>query len=423
MVMLTQSRRRVVATISLTVLILGGCATAPPAPPATPTTSAPLKHTYVEARAEADELWESYRHKAGQQTKMTNGLYIWLSAIATSILGLAITGTTRVPITGLALGGAYAYGLATWLTRPEHLAIYKAGADAMRCVIDKSRPLGSAEDSAKKLNEMLDKNELQNALDALVQPVSELRATTAPARQEQIKNSALEGASQAEDSARTTLKNARALKRNLDEAGDQLWTTVVAVRTEVDFALRRTTDPRDVLAHIQQNVVGAYKGLTAFGTGMAGTSERAGARTQSAVVNADRRDAGFFGRLQPLNRPLPTLVSKPKDLAALVDAASIAGVSEGMTQCLSAAQGNLAIPRISVSPSEVTLAPGATDSVLIIGTTNPILRKIPSSAKFTTTTSVGDGNTTVAIKADDDATASESVLDVKVPIAANDTVD
>jgi hypothetical protein len=425
MTMPTRNRRRTLAAFTLTTLILSGCATVPPSSNTTSSVSS-KPHTYAEARADADALWESYRLRAREQTAIANGLYVWLSAIAATIMGLGITGTAGVPITGLGLVGAYSYGLGTWFTKPEHLAIYKAGADAMHCVRDKSRPLGSAEENAKELDAAIKKGDLQKALDGLVAPVTALRDTIAPDGQEATKAGALDDARQAEEAARATLKNARGLMRNLNEAGDQLWTTVESVRTEVDFAIRRTTDPRDIMAHIQQNVTGAYKGLTAFGTGLAGSAAQAGATSQSRALNAKKarpKDDDFAAKLEALHQAVATVVAETKNLSALIDSSSIPGVADGISQCLTTAQGNIAVPRIAVSPTEVTLAPGKSENVLIIGATHPILRKIPSAAPFTATPSAADGNTTVTVKADDPAVAGEYVLDIKVPIGSNDTVD
>src|SRR5262249_44710072 len=129
-----------------------GCATVPPAP------QPGVKHNYEQARDRADELLHEYSGRAREQTALTNALYVWLSAIGATIIGLGVTGTTGVPITGLALGAAFSYGLGTWFTKPEHLAIYKAGADAIRCIRDKSRPLGSAEMYAKQLESAIAPN-------------------------------------------------------------------------------------------------------------------------------------------------------------------------------------------------------------------------------------------------------------------------
>src|SRR5262245_42510554 len=109
-------RRRAMAAICLTVLITSGCATIAPAPP-TGTLPSTKPHTYAEAQAAADALWARYSQQARSQTTITNGLYAWLSAIAATIMGLGITGTSGTPITALGLPGAFSYGLGTWFTK------------------------------------------------------------------------------------------------------------------------------------------------------------------------------------------------------------------------------------------------------------------------------------------------------------------
>src|SRR5262249_18274979 len=118
-----------------------------------------------------------------------------------------------------------------------------------------------------------------------------------------------------------------------------------------------------------------------------------------------------------------TLVSETQHVSALMEASSIPGVAEGIRQCLTAAQTGVDVPRIQVRPTAVALPPGKSETVGVIGTTPPVLQELPSSAPFTTTTTVAEGTSSVTIKADDPAPAGEYVLSVTAPIANNDTVE
>jgi hypothetical protein len=417
--------RRGVAVMSLAAVLSSGCASVQPPGPG-PAPAPVARRTYPEARAAADALWAEYSRRAREQTTITNALYLWLSSVATAIVGLGVTGTSGVPITALGLGGAYGYGAATWFVRPEHLVVYKAGADGVRCIRDKSRPLGSADTYARSLEAAVsDGSALDRALTGLVVPVAALQGTPATGDDATTKAAALDAARDAETAARTIQKNARILVRDLDDAADQMWSAVDTVRTEVEFAIRRNTDPRDVLAHIQQNVLGTYKDLIALGEGQANKATDAGVRLQSqSLTRRQRKQADDLQqKIEAVNLAVTTLASETRHVSGLMEASSIPGVAEGINQCLTAAQTGVAVPRIQVRPTSVTLAPGKSETVLVIGTTHAVLQKLPSSAPFTTTTTVAEGNTSVIIKADDVAPAGEYVLSVSAPIATNDTVE
>lgn len=411
-------RRRGLA-LTLIVAVATGCATAPPAREAAP----PARHTYAEARAEADALWAEYSRRARHETTATNVLYAWLAAIGATIVGLGVTGTSGVPITALGLGGAYSYGLGTWLIKPEHLAVYKAGADAMRCIRDRSRPLGSAEAYARALGPAVaDGGALDRRLGDVTTAMATVQEIAVSGADAATKEEALDAAREAESGARTVQRQARTLVRDLEDAGDQLWTAVETVRTEVEYGIRRHTDPRDILAHIQQNVLGTYKDLLALGGGAANKAAAGGLRLQSRDLSATLQTQ-LAQRVDALKAAVIALVAETKRVAGLMEASSIPGVAEGIADCLTAAQTGVSVPRIYVRPVLVSLTPGASETVMVIGTARATLQKLPSSAPFTWSTTVSEGTTAVSVKADDVAQAGEYVLLVTAPLPNDDTVE
>lgn len=409
-------RRLLAPTLAVLLTVISGCATVS-APPQQDTRR-PL-HTYAEARAAADALWDDYSGQAARQTTITNVLYGVLSVLGAPILGLGVTGTAGAPITALGLAGAFSYGAGTWFARPEHLAIYKAGADAIGCIRDKSTPLGSAEAYATLLDTATKPGSpLEQALSRLTSLITELREFKPDSS---LKTEALADAAEVETSGRDVLTRGRTLVRQLNEAGDQMWRAVEKVDLEVKYGIRRATDPRDIMAHIQQNVVGTYRDLIGLSPGVASTAESAGLRLQSKKVTAP--EDALRRLIDRVHVAVADVVRETKSVSSLMEASSIAGVSDGIAQCLASAQGTFAVPRIQVSPTSVTLAPGKSETVLVIGTTSPSLQKIPSSAPVAVTPAVSNGNTAVTIKADDKAAAGEYSLHVTAPIANNDTVE
>jgi hypothetical protein len=235
------------------------------------------------------------------------------------------------------------------------------------------------------------------------------------------KADALAEAKRAEDAARGVLKDARTLVRGLHEAGDQMWMAVKAAETEVDYAIARTTDPRDIMAHFQQNVVGSYHDLIGLGGGAANTAASAATKLQSASLN--QKNPALQEAIGDLHLAVAKVVQETKSLSALMDSSSIPGVADGITQCLTAAQGLSGVVAVRVIPNSITLTPGSSQTVRVIGTTKPELDKVPSSAPITWKATPSGGNTSVEVTADAAAQAGEYMLHITVPISNNDTLE
>lgn len=438
------SWRRVLTFFLLPMLLLTACTSV--ATRAAPTTAGSAataggRHSYEEARAEAEKLWDDYRSQAGRQTGMTNILYTWLSAIGATIIGLGVTGTSGLPITALGLAGGYSYGLGTWFTKPEHAAIYKTGAVAMRCIVDKSRPLGSAEDYATSLESSVAPTSgtgdparprgrgragnLDDALNNLAAAVSRLEGTPAEENRDIAdKKMALDEAQKVDEAGRTVLQSARRLVRDLREAGDQVWGSVKTVETEVDYAIRRTTDARDIMAHIQQNVTGSYRDLIALGGAAPDAGAASAAKLNSATVNPpSARNKELHRAIANVDEKGARVAGETKRVAGLMEDSAIPGVGDAITQCLAAAQGLGNVVAIRVIPSAITLAPNTSQTVHVIGTTNALIDKVPGNAPITVTPAVSGGNTSLEVKANEGAAAGEYALRVIASIANNDTVE
>src|ERR1051326_8779297 len=79
--------------------------------------------------------------RAGLQAAVPRYLGAALIPLTAAIAGLAMTGTTRAPLTALTLGGVAAMGEGIWLSSPERRQTYGIGASAVQCVITTTRPL------------------------------------------------------------------------------------------------------------------------------------------------------------------------------------------------------------------------------------------------------------------------------------------
>src|SRR5262249_43820645 len=84
-------------------------------PYVSPDKAAAASPTFEQAIDYANDMKEVYRASAGDYAKLKNVLGVGLIPLGASALGLGITGGSSNVITGLALGGAAAYGTGTFL--------------------------------------------------------------------------------------------------------------------------------------------------------------------------------------------------------------------------------------------------------------------------------------------------------------------
>jgi len=393
-------------------LFMTGCATGTP-PPA-PTPAPAPRYTYSQANGRAQVLLLKYQSMADSGRSWTNTLYLWLAAIGSTIIGLGVTGTSGVPITALGLGGAFSYGVSTWFVRPEHLSIYKAGSDALLCVIQESRPLSVADvlDEDLKKSIALDAP-FPKALAGLAEALSRLKAVQTSTDTDATKKlDAVTTGQTALDTGTTLLKDARVMHSQLELAGQQEWDAISVVENEVTFALARSTDPRDVMAHIQQNVVGTYKSLIGLSGGATPSLKGAGDKLQAAPLTGN---ADLDAKIRAVSDAAAELARTSTPVSELLDAITIAGVKEGIAGCLSGARAL----SVQLVPDAIELGAGEKKTVRVIGTTTVTVEYLSGSDKavsFKTAASVA--GTTIEVMALTDAKAGDYTLLVIPPAPA-----
>jgi hypothetical protein len=392
------------------LFLLNGCATM-----TRPETPAPT-HTFKEGSSRAQEVLFRYQDAADSGRGWTNALYVWLSAIGSTIIGLAVTGTTGSPITGLGLGGAFSYGVSTWFIKPQNLSIYKAGTDALLCVLQESTPLTVADPQNEALKKAIAPDaDFPKALAQLAEALATLEGvpTNGDAEAARKRETSIAGHT-ALDAATTLLKNARVTQSQLEQAGQQLWNAVSVIENEVIFALARSTDPRDVMAHFQQNVVGTYKNLIGLSGGTASTLKATDAITkpQAAAVSSN---TALDAAIKAVADAVTNVARTSKPVADLLDAISITGVKEAIAACLGGARAL----NVQLIPDSVDLNPGDKKTVRVVGATAPSIEHQSGSDKavsFKITPSMTDSIVEVTALAD--AKAGDYTLRVTAPAPA-----
>src|SRR5262249_10201678 len=96
---------------------------------------------FREAWAEAERVKEAYRKALGNEAELQNWLGIGLIPLAAAAMGLGVSGGHTTQILALGLGGAAAFGTATWLSNRPRTAAYVAGYKAVTCAQQAVTPL------------------------------------------------------------------------------------------------------------------------------------------------------------------------------------------------------------------------------------------------------------------------------------------
>ena len=94
-----------------------------------------------EAIAYADEVKDSYRGALGDEAKFKTLLGVGLIGIATAVPVMALTQASTTSIGVLAMTGAGAYGLGTWLQSTPRQKAYIQGYNAIDCAVEAVIPL------------------------------------------------------------------------------------------------------------------------------------------------------------------------------------------------------------------------------------------------------------------------------------------
>ncbi len=202
--------------------------------------------TMEEAVTYADNAIDAYRKGVGDQANLSAWTGTALIPLSAVVVGLGTLGGHSNSVTNLALGGAAAYGMSSWLSSPVRSLVYVDGIGALNCAKESMRPWYVSNDWMADFNTAMDN--LSTKIPALTHGLSELEALI----------SVLEGMGLAGDpqvkaakalaksvtgqlaGVRVTQENGFTLKHRLETAGQALIFAVDRINGEMDKALLST---------------------------------------------------------------------------------------------------------------------------------------------------------------------------------------
>src|SRR5262249_21029650 len=207
-----------------------------------------------EAIAYADEVKDSYRGALGDEAKFKTLLGVGLIGIATAVPVMALTRASTTSIGVLAMTGAGAYGLGTWLQSTPRQRAYIQGYNAVDCAVEAVIPLrlDPTKDPYRAFSNALafDSDLKMTKFNSQISDVEKAMATvrdiaTQKEQEEQDQGKkdnikaraqlALDGAEKAVDEARKAYRAAVSLQVEINNAGLNLVLAIDRIIGEVDL--------------------------------------------------------------------------------------------------------------------------------------------------------------------------------------------
>jgi hypothetical protein len=347
------------------------------------------------ARQRACQMQAAYADAMGRAQVLSNKINLGLLGLGAATAGLAMTGTTGVPLIALALAGATGFtGNGLFVPGRAYAEVFEVGANASACV----RSLADAYVTAagKTGGLQLAMKALGDARDSLERDIAALNSALAKASSNERTAPYWLSAKQVADEAAeivtgagTVISSASEQIRGINvmapsELNRALTTIRVAIKKAALSASPDTTAVQNAARAFQADVPAAYTGLLASRIGKA---EKSLAESESAkAANAQRRRAANARRApfvgQNNEDPIAAAADKVK---ATLDAVrtAMAGVRTASTdaavpnaqarlqECITKAQNAPQQRHVQVTPADVNVKAGDTTHVAVSGGAGP----------------------------------------------------
>lgn len=317
-------------------------------PDGKPLVADPGRMTLPEARQYGERVKTQYRKALRDQAELTAWLGIGLIPLSAAAIGLGARAVAPDAVLALGLGGAAAFGTATWLVNRPRQAAYVAGIKAVTCAEAAIAPLDldQAEitglgDNLNTLSDEMPKVEMQAAI--LSEKADELERDLA-----RLRSTSREGVKHHFDllaEARGELASARSLVASAESAyvsGVELRRVVTAVGQRLAVAIDKVVDTVDgiivetqrdpqALSAIISGLGGSYKSFTAVPEALKPSTGKAAApagpqskvpEEQNLLAQLDRDNAAVAGALSALRQEVTRLSKARREVAAVVNTVS-----------------------------------------------------------------------------------------------------
>lgn len=202
--------------------------------------------SFSNARACNQQLQSNYLDAMSNQANLSSWTGITLLPLTAYTSGLAIKGDNANKVTDFTLGGAAAFGLSSWLSKPDRAKIYGAGLVALQCALTASN--GFDQDIVE-----LD-TKLMNVL-ALVTGVREARLDVDedPSTKGKVDDALYE--------AELLLTNAEKLKLQFRQASVRLFDATRTINNQINIALASSVQSVSSLPGVIRGMTTVYSDL------------------------------------------------------------------------------------------------------------------------------------------------------------------
>ena len=323
-------------------------------------------------------------NRAGLQAAIPRYLGAALIPFSAAIAGLAMTGTTGVPITALTLAGVTAMGEGFWLSSPDRRLTYSIGASAVQCVITTTRPLAFKDDPDSPTFRASASGLPGHILDvsfAISRVNAELAAAVPPPSVDDRNEilAEISDATQAITTARQLVQTAVALVNRLNGASEEIHGSVDRiirlVNEEIDKLEPTMEKVRQAIAQQNELRTSAFAGLDALIKDSAERNKKLAASQMARhQLQAMRQGLGPEGTPR-----LSRLDQARKDLVGAMDTLNTAmiPVNEGVSRvgnpppaqgCVNTAEGLVGAGVLTITlSSEDPVLPGQTVVFIVSG--------------------------------------------------------
>jgi hypothetical protein len=235
-----------------------------------------------EAIAYADAVKDSYRGALGDEAKFKALLGVGLIGIATAVPAMALTQASTKSIGVLAMSGAGAYGLGTWLPSTPRQKAYIQGYNAVDCAVEAVIPLSfdPVKDPYRAFSNALAIDSTNNKATQFNSQISDVEKAMASVRdmaetpdEQHRAQLAIDGAEKAVDEARKAHRAAVSLQVEINKAGLNLVSAIDRIIGEVDLAILQNQVNLEALSSIIGGLGSTYSQLRTGPPGLAGASD------------------------------------------------------------------------------------------------------------------------------------------------------
>lgn len=330
----------------------------------------------------ANSTRTAYYNAVGDQSKLRNGLALTLVPISAAALFLGITSTNRASrdfITGAAVGGAGAFGLASLLESEPREAVYLAGSQAVGCAVQAMQPLlipqNTFSEFQRALGELGPRTVAVGTAKLKVQPYLSGDVAGLAPQDIAFGKSLVDQADDLQNQVNTIKSRGTDIEAKVETAGVTLVSAVDLIRDQVSVQIVRTEPDLNAISSVIGSLGQRASGLAGdFGSAASAKRIADAFKASGLVPPSEQREleatgvvatrANFYKAVEKLTDAAFSLAGDLSIVARVVDRVAEEDV-KNLSRRISACKVAAAEVEISVQPPAETVALAKGDVYLI----------------------------------------------------------